>query len=122
MRNRQRGITAIGWIFLLIPMAIVIYAGIRVVPFYLNYMKVTKALEQTANEFSGSSVDAKQIRVALAKRFDIDLIYSPTDTEIAVRKGKDGWEMEADYIETAPLFGNVELTLLFNKRVVVGEE
>ncbi len=122
MRNRQRGVTTIGWIFLLIPMAIVIYAGIRVVPFYLNYMKVTKALEQTANEFASDSVDARMIRVALAKRFDIDLIYSPKDTEIEVRKGKDGWELEADYIESAPLFGNIELTLLFNKRVVIGAE
>jgi len=46
MRHRQRGITFIGWIVLLIPVASVGYAGIRVVPVYLNYMKVAKALEQ----------------------------------------------------------------------------
>jgi hypothetical protein len=122
MRKRQRGITLIGWIVLLVPVAIVVYAGIRVVPFYLNFMKVTKALEQTADEFAGGSVDAPQIRRSLAKRFDIDLIYSPKDTEIAVRKGQDGWEMEADYYESAPLFANIELTVLFNKRVVVSKE
>ena len=38
----------IGWIFLLIPMAIVLYAGIRVVPEYLNYYKVVTAMKETA--------------------------------------------------------------------------
>ena len=30
--RKQRGVTMIGWVFLLAPMAIVLYAGIRVVP------------------------------------------------------------------------------------------
>ena len=48
MRHRQRGVTAIGWVFLLIPMAIVIYAGIRIGPIYLDYYKVVQALKETA--------------------------------------------------------------------------
>jgi hypothetical protein len=46
MRNRQLGVTAIGWLFLLTPLAIVVYAGIRLAPVYLNYMKVAKAMDQ----------------------------------------------------------------------------
>ena len=46
MRHRQRGVTAIGWVFLLIPMAIVIYAGIRIGPIYLDYYKVVQALKE----------------------------------------------------------------------------
>ena len=38
--RKQRGVTMIGWIFLLVPVAIVLYAGIRVGPEYLNYYKV----------------------------------------------------------------------------------
>ena len=41
--SRQRGITFIGWLFLLMPVAIVVYGGIRLAPVYLNYMKVAKA-------------------------------------------------------------------------------
>ena len=50
MRNRQTGVTAIGWVFLLTPLAIVIYAGIRAAPVYLNYMKVAKAMDQSVTE------------------------------------------------------------------------
>ena len=48
--RKQRGVTMIGWIFLLIPVAIVLYAGIRVVPEYLNYYKVVTALKETATQ------------------------------------------------------------------------
>ena len=37
MRNYQRGMTVLGWMLLLIPVAIIGYAGIRVAPIYLNY-------------------------------------------------------------------------------------
>ena len=45
MMRKQRGVTMIGWIFLLVPVAIVLYAGIRVAPEYLNYYKVVTAHE-----------------------------------------------------------------------------
>ena len=48
--RKQRGVTMIGWIFLLVPMAVVLYAGIRVVPEYLNYYKVVTALKETASQ------------------------------------------------------------------------
>ena len=48
--RRQRGVTTIGWIFLLIPVALVLYAGIRVGPEYMDYYKVVQALKETATE------------------------------------------------------------------------
>ena len=50
MRHSQRGITFIGWLVLLVPVAIVVYAGIRLAPIYLNYMRVAKSLSETASE------------------------------------------------------------------------
>ena len=50
MTRRQRGVTTIGWIFLLVPVALVFYAGIRVGPEYLNYYKVVTALKETASK------------------------------------------------------------------------
>ena len=51
--RKQRGVTMIGWIFLLIPVAVVLYAGIRVAPEYLNYYKVVTALKETASQLKG---------------------------------------------------------------------
>ena len=46
MRKSQRGITMIGWILMLVPIAIVGYASIRLAPIYRNYLKVAKTVEQ----------------------------------------------------------------------------
>jgi len=48
--RRQRGVTFIGWIFLLTPLAILLYAGIRIGPEYLNYYKVVMAMKETATQ------------------------------------------------------------------------
>lgn len=119
MKNRQRGVTTIGWIFLLIPVAIVLYAAIRVGPVYLDYYKVVQALKETAVKLqSDETLTAKNIRSALEKRFDTGYIDLDLD-EVEITKGETGWEMTAEYTEEAPLFGNMSLSMEFNKTVVI---
>ena len=79
MHSKQRGVTMIGWIFLLIPIAIVGYAGIRLAPIYLNYMKVARSLEQTAKQHAsdGDSTNQQDIRNTLEKHFDIESVDFP---------------------------------------------
>ncbi len=120
MRQRQRGVTFIGWIVLLIPVAIVGYALIRVVPVYLNYMKVAKALEQIASESKGDDqLSVQALRVSLDKHLDIDSVSYPRSDQISfVRDGKT-WVAETHYEDVTPLFGNVSILLRFNKRVTL---
>jgi hypothetical protein len=118
--RKQRGVTMIGWIFLLVPVAIVLYAGIRVAPEYLNYYKVVTALKETATQLkSDETLSPQTISNSLGKRFDTGYIDKPDYTEILVRKGEAGWEMEADYETVVPLFGNLNLLLVFKETVVI---
>jgi hypothetical protein len=120
MRARQKGITFIGWIVLLVPVAIVGYAAVRVVPLYLNFMKVSKALDQTATEAKGDEgITGQAIRNSLDKRFDIDSVsYPRTDQISVVREGKS-WVIEARYEDVAPLFANISVLVRFDKRAAV---
>jgi hypothetical protein len=118
--KRQRGVTAIGWIFLLIPMVIVLYAGFRAGPEYFNYYKVLQAMNETASQLkSDETLSPQTIRNALEKRFDVGYIDKPKIAEIKVEKGELGWQMTADYESTAPMFGNLHLLMVFNKTVVI---
>jgi hypothetical protein len=118
--NRQRGVTTIGWIFLLIPMAIVLYAGFRAGPLYLNYYKVVTAMKETASQLkSDETLSPQTIKNALEKRFDTGYIDKPNVNEIKVARGDKGWEMSADYEETAPMFGNLFLLMSFKSTVVI---
>jgi len=118
--RRQRGVTMIGWIFLLIPMAITLYAGVRVAPEYLNYYKVVTAMKETASQLkSDETLSPQTIRSSLAKRFDTGYVDEPTVNEINVARGEAGWEMTADYEKAVPLFSNLHLLMAFKKTVVI---
>jgi hypothetical protein len=120
MTRRQRGVTTIGWIFLLVPVALVIYAGIRIGPEYLNYYKVLTALNETASKLkSDETLSAQTIKFAIDRRFDTGYIDNPKPDEIIIAKGENGWEMTADYEPTVPFMGNLYLTMQFKKTVVI---
>ena len=119
--RKQRGVTMIGWIFLLVPMAVVLYAGIRLAPEYLNYYKVVTALKETATQFKGDeTLSPAGIRGALQKRFDVGYIDEPNAKDINVSRNEAGiWAMTADYEKTVPMFGNVHLLLVFKATVAI---
>ncbi|MCC7462581.1 MAG: DUF4845 domain-containing protein [Gammaproteobacteria bacterium] len=118
MRSTQRGVTFIGWLFLLIPVAILVYAGIRLTPVYLNYFRVARSLEQTAQQYQdGGQINPQDVRFSIEKRFDVESVDFPTAKDIDIHRQGEGWVMIADYEGYAPLFGNIALVIDFHKEV-----
>jgi hypothetical protein len=118
--RKQRGVTMIGWIFLLTPVAIVLYAGIRIGPEYMNYYKVLTAMKETATQLkSDETLTPQTIRAGLERRFDTGYIDEPNVKEIGITKGDAGWQMTMDYEKAVPMFGNLHLLMVFNKTVVI---
>lgn len=120
MHKRQAGITFIGWVVLMIPVAIVVYTAIRLIPIYLNHMKVSNAVEQAADESSGeASVSPGVVRNSISRRFDIEGITHPELDQIRVVRDGDEWVIEVDYEQIVPLFGQIDLLVTFDRRVVI---
>jgi hypothetical protein len=120
MRSRQAGITFIGWVVLLVPLAIVAFAGLKLAPIYLNHMKVVSAMEQTAQDNQGQAAQSSApFRRGLENRFSIEDIVEPEVDAIVVERDGDEWVMIAEYDRETSLIGNVALTVHFSKRVVV---
>jgi hypothetical protein len=119
MRSRQTGVTAIGWLVLLTPFAIVGYAGLRLAPMYLNYMKVVKAMNQVGGELKGNA-DPGAIRGSLDRHFEIDMVEYPTTKDMKITREGGTWVVESRYEDEAPLFGNISLRVVFDKTVRIG--
>ena len=119
MHARQRGVTAIGWLVLLIPFAIVIYAGIRLTPVYLNYMKVARTLNEVADEYRTGGATPDGIRNSIAKHFEIDSVDYPAIKDISISRAGGGWQIEANYDDQAPLFAHITLQVEFDKIVTL---
>jgi Domain of unknown function (DUF4845) len=117
MRNSQRGVTLLGWVVLLVPVAVLVYAAIRLTPIYLNYFHVVKALEETASENKGEAVNPAAIHASLARRFDVEYVETPDAKDIDVHRDGERWVAVAKYEQVAPLFGNLSLLVDFEKVV-----
>jgi|HubBroStandDraft_6_1064221.scaffolds.fasta_scaffold940903_2 hypothetical protein len=117
MRKYQRGVTAIGWLILLVPIAIVFYAGIRISPLYLNYMKVTHSLEAVATEISNEGQTADGLRNAVDKHFQIESVDYPDKKDLKITRVNNVWQIEANYDDQSPLFANIAILITFDKIV-----
>ena len=118
MRKSQRGVTFIGWLVLLVPVGILVYAGIRLTPVYLNYFRVVRALEQLAADSKGDTqITPAAVHQSLERRFDVEYVDHPTAKEIDVHREGDHWVAVADYEDLAPLLGNVSILVQFTKQV-----
>jgi Domain of unknown function (DUF4845) len=120
MRSRQTGITFIGWVVLLIPVAILVFAGIKLAPLYMNQFKVARVMDQTADSNRGDETLSPQaVRGELERRFDIESVETPTPQDVVIEREGDNWIMIAQYDRETTLFGNISLLVHFNKRVVL---
>jgi hypothetical protein len=118
--RRQRGVTFIGWIFILVPIAIVLYALIRVGPEYYGYYKLVQSMKGTATHLKGEeALNPQMIRNALDLRFNTDYVDVLTGKDIEVRKEDAKWLMSADYEKEVPMFGNIALLLKFKEQVTI---
>jgi len=121
MRSKQTGVTFIGWVILLIPVAICFYAGIRLAPVYLNYMKVARTLEQVKSEFKGGDAgNAVAIRSAVEKHLNIESVDYPDIKDFKIAREGKSWIVSAAYDDQAPLFSNVFILVTFDKSVTLG--
>jgi hypothetical protein len=120
MRHSQRGITMIGWLVLLVPVGIVVYAGIRLTPIYLNYMRVAKSMSETVSEAkAGDTTNATSLRNSLDKHFDIEGITHPAGKDVDIHRENEQWVAVVDYEDVAPMFGNISLLVQWHKQVEV---
>jgi Domain of unknown function (DUF4845) len=119
MKHRQRGATFLGIVVILLILGAGLYMGIRLVPVYLEYTKVARALEQVRDQFSADDANPHAIRVALEKRWDVEDIQSIGWKEVAITKTSDGYDMQAAYDVERPLVANVYILARFDKLVSI---
>src|SRR4051794_29347448 len=120
MKRSQRGATFIGLVIILLILGSALYAGIRLVPVYLEYTKVVRALEQVRDEHASmDKTNPQLIRKSLERRWDVEDISRIGWKEIDIRKVADGYEIEANYNAEEPFVANLFLLVKFDKIVTI---
>jgi hypothetical protein len=119
MQKHQRGMTFIGMLCILALAGVVVYAGIRLAPIYLNYMKIARTLDSVAGELKGDNPDPAAIRALIDRHFTIDDPTGVDVKDIEITKGEDGVQIHVAYDDSVPYVANVSLSVHFDKTVKV---
>jgi Tfp pilus assembly protein PilE len=115
----QQGMTFIGLLCILVLVGIIGYAGVRLVPVYLNYMKLARTMESAATEFKGENPDLAGVRKSLDRHWAIEDITAVEQKDIEITKDDGGMQMHVAYDDSVPYIGNISLSVHFDKTVKV---
>ena len=119
MRQRQRGMTTLGFIILAAFIGLFAFAAIRLTPVYLNYMKVAGVVEGVFEEFDGQDPSLAMIKNSIIRRFSIESVTEIEPRDIVVKPESNGYSVTAEYDHTVPYIANVSFTVHFkNSRLV----
>ena len=118
-RDQQRGATALGMLTILAILGLALYAVIRLVPVYLEYFEVVRAMDKITKETSAADTTPDKIRFSLNRTWNIEDIKTLDYKDILIRKSGSGYEMTAEYRAEVPFIGNVSLVADFYKTVTV---
>jgi hypothetical protein len=119
MKHRQRGATFLGIVVILLILGTALYAGIRLVPIYLDYMKVARSMEQLRDEQGAIDTNPQLIRNSLERRWDVEDITGIGWKDVQITKTSDGYEMKAAYQVEQQFLYNVYLLVKFDKTVTI---
>jgi Tfp pilus assembly protein PilE len=119
LRQRQQGMTFIGLLCILAMAGIIVYAGIRLVPVYLNYMNIVKTMEATASEVKDDNPNPEAIRNSLERHWEVTTISAVDYKDVEITKGENGVSLHVAYDDSEPFIANVSLAVHFDKTVTV---
>jgi Tfp pilus assembly protein PilE len=119
LRQRQQGMTFIGLLCILAMAGVLVYAGIRLVPVYLNYMNIVKTMEATASEVKDDNPNPEAIRNSLERHWEVTTISAVDYKDVEITKGESGVSLHVAYDDSEPFIANVSLAVHFDKTVKV---
>ena len=120
MRNRQTGMTAIGFILIIVVLGLIGFGVIQLVPVYLENMKIQQVLNQTKTSLDGQNSSPVDIRKALAKRANIEALYDvDPKKDFVIKRSPEGFSVTIDYARKKAYFYNVSLLAEFEHSVEI---
>jgi len=117
MRRGQRGITLIGFIFVLIVAGFFAYLVMRLFPVYSEYFSLVRVMNETAAEANIGTKTPEQIKEMMDRKMYISYISSVTKKDIQVGRENGIYKMRVHYEVRGPLLYNLEYIATFDKSV-----
>src|SRR5215470_5373628 len=114
-RERQHGLTILGFIMVAAVVIIFVVVGARMVPAYIEYYSVQKALEKSLADVRDPTA-ANDLRRSFDRYLATDYIQSVRASDVEVTKDQNVVTASVAWTRILPLVANVSLYLEFEAR------
>ena len=119
--KQQQGMTAIGWLLLLVWIITISLPTIKIVPMYINSLKISYALKMIESELfaQGKTITPEEIKKFLLAHFDYRMLKEVTADEIMVSQGGHTYNVRIVHQLKEQMVGNWYIILIVDKSVDV---
>ena len=115
----SRGITLLGFLVMLCVAGFFAYVVMKLVPVYVEYFGVVKAMEQIKDEPGTSQKSVEEIRRDLNVKFDLQYVDEKDipPQAIQLKREATGPTLRIAYEKRVPFMYNIDLVASFDKSV-----
>lgn len=111
--KRQTGATLGGLIFFMLLLSLAAYSAFRVVPAYMDYWLVGRALDNLAAQPGIQSSSDEDIRAGFAKQLNFNNVTLAKRSDLLIERVPGGVRLSADFSVKSPFLGPVHLCMDF---------
>jgi len=119
MRNKQQGMTAIGFVIMAIIVALIGFAGLKLTPVYLEHMKIVTTLNDVKEALDGQNPSIQEIRSSINKRLVIEMVNQVKSGDFKIKKTEAGYDVRIQYENRTQYVANLYLVAVFNNAVEI---
>lgn len=118
--RKENGLTLIGFLIVLCVVLFFAYAGMRVVPMYLEYHALGNALTKLEDDPSAKSLTPQKIKQSIQNSLWASYASNNiTNDDIRISKKSAGITVQVAYEVRKPFIGNIEIVGVFDKSVIL---
>ncbi len=118
--ERQRGMSIIGMLLLLVLIGMVALIAMQVIPMYVQYYSIKSTIESVRKESVGS-MSREEIQRAIQKRFDIGYVSNVQAKDLNIRNDRRGKILDLVYQDERKLIEGLYVTLKVNESILLAE-
>ena len=119
MKRKQRGITMLGFLITLCLVIFFAYCAMKIVPMYIEYYSVKKALASIASDAQAADATKEKIRSNFARHMQIDYVATVKPEMLKIESTDTGYNLIMNYERREPLFANLDVVGKFNAQQAV---
>jgi hypothetical protein len=106
--SKQRGLTMISWMVVIVFFLFQAVIAMNVLPVYFTDSTVATVIEQLPSDADAQRATAKELKKMVMKRLGINSVYSIKPEFVTVKKARDEKVVTIEYEPRGTLIGNLE--------------